>query len=154
MAARALESFARELDTLEMPTRDLEAEICTWVSMLARTLKPEYAEALEAIEVGGTPVKAFAEQKGLSPSHAAVRVFRPRRVEDARLRKYRRSIPRRRPGRAGLRVFHSIESRGSWCGSAATWKSSSSRAPGRPAGLGCPLLRFLSEIGIQISDNL
>ena len=45
---------------------------------LAATLKPEYAEALQAIEVTGTPVKAFAEQKGLSSSNAAVRVFRAR----------------------------------------------------------------------------
>ncbi len=36
------------------------------------------AEALLAIEVGGTPVKAYAEQKGLSASNAAVRVFRAR----------------------------------------------------------------------------
>jgi RNA polymerase sigma-70 factor (ECF subfamily) len=41
-------------------------------------LKPECAEALSAIEVGGTPVKVFAEQKGLSSSNAAVRVFRAR----------------------------------------------------------------------------
>jgi RNA polymerase sigma-70 factor (ECF subfamily) len=48
------------------------------VSRLASTLKPEYAEALQAIEVAGTPVKAFAEQKGLSSNNAAVRVFRAR----------------------------------------------------------------------------
>jgi RNA polymerase sigma factor (sigma-70 family) len=77
-AGRALETFARELDAQEMPSTDMEAEICACVSRLATTLKPEYAEALEAIEVGGTPVKTFAEQKGLSPSNAAVRVFRAR----------------------------------------------------------------------------
>lgn len=48
------------------------------MSRLAATLKPEYAEALEAIEVAGTPVKIFAEQKGLSPNNAGVRVFRAR----------------------------------------------------------------------------
>jgi RNA polymerase sigma-70 factor (ECF subfamily) len=56
----------------------MEGEICACVSRLAATLKPEYAEALEAIEVGGTPVKAFAEAKGLSSNNAAVRVFRAR----------------------------------------------------------------------------
>jgi RNA polymerase sigma-70 factor (ECF subfamily) len=56
----------------------MEAEICACVSRLAATLKPEYAEALEAIEVAGTPVKTFAEQKGLSSSNAGVRVFRAR----------------------------------------------------------------------------
>jgi RNA polymerase sigma-70 factor (ECF subfamily) len=56
----------------------MQTEICACVSRLASTLKPEYAEALTAIEVGGTPVKVFAEQKGLSSGNAAVRVFRAR----------------------------------------------------------------------------
>lgn len=77
-ADRAYEAFARELETHEAPTADMEAEICACVSRLAATLKPEYAEALEAIEVAGTPVKTFAEQKGLSSSNAGVRVFRAR----------------------------------------------------------------------------
>jgi RNA polymerase sigma factor (sigma-70 family) len=77
-ADRAYEAFARELDTRETPSPEMEAEICACVSRLAATLKPEYAEALQAIEVAGTPVKAFAEQKGLSSGNAAVRVFRAR----------------------------------------------------------------------------
>ena len=77
-ADRAYEAFARELETHEAPSAEMEAEICACVSRLAGTLKPEYAEALQAIEVGGTPVKVFAEQKGLSPNNAAVRVFRAR----------------------------------------------------------------------------
>jgi hypothetical protein len=40
------------------------------VSRLSNTLKLEYAEALQAIEIGGTSVKTFAEQKGLSSSTA------------------------------------------------------------------------------------
>ena len=36
------------------------------------------AEALQAIEIGGAPVKAFAEAKGLSSNNAAVRGFRAR----------------------------------------------------------------------------
>ena len=77
-ADRAYEAFARELETHEHPTADMEAEICACVSRLAATLKPEYADALQAIEVGGTPVKAYAQQKGLSAGNAAVRVFRAR----------------------------------------------------------------------------
>lgn len=75
---RAHEAFARELEAHETPTPEVEGEICACVSRLASTLKPEYAEALQAIEVGGTPVKVFAEQRGLSSSNAAVRVFRAR----------------------------------------------------------------------------
>ena len=77
-ADRAYEAFARELETHDAPTDDMEGEICACVSRLAATLKPEYAEALEAIDVAGTPVKTFAVQKGLSSSNAGVRVFRAR----------------------------------------------------------------------------
>jgi RNA polymerase sigma factor (sigma-70 family) len=77
-ADRAVKAFARELEAHTAPTSEMQAEICACVSRLAATLKPEYAEALEAIEVAGTSVKAFAEQKGLSSSNAAVRVFRAR----------------------------------------------------------------------------
>ena len=77
-ADRAYEAFARELETHDTPTPDMANEICACVTRLASTLKPEYAEALQAIDVGGTPVKTFAEQKGLSASNAGVRVFRAR----------------------------------------------------------------------------
>lgn len=77
-ADRAYEAFARELETHEFPAPDTETEICACITRLAGTLKPEYADALRAIEVEGTPVKVFAEQKGLSATNAGVRVFRAR----------------------------------------------------------------------------
>jgi RNA polymerase sigma-70 factor (ECF subfamily) len=77
-AARAMEAFAQELDTHAAPDPELETEICACVTRLAATLKPEYAEALQAIDVEGTPVKAVAEHQGLSASTAGVRVFRAR----------------------------------------------------------------------------
>ena len=77
-ASRAADAFARELDTHAAPEPEMEAAICACVTRLAGTLKSEYAEALQAIDVEGTPVKAFAEQRGLSASNAGVRVFRAR----------------------------------------------------------------------------
>lgn len=77
-ASRAIEAFARELDTEATPDPEMGAEICACVSRLATTLKPEYAEALQAIDVHGLPVRAFAEQHGLSASNAGVRVLRAR----------------------------------------------------------------------------
>ena len=77
-AERAFDAFARELEAQETPPPDLAAEICACVSRLAGTLKPEYAEALQEIDVGGAPVKDFAERHGLTPNNAAVRVFRAR----------------------------------------------------------------------------
>ena len=77
-AARAMEAFARELEAHASAPPELEMEICGCVTRLAGTLKPEYAEALRAIDVDGTAVKAFAQARGLSASNAGVRVFRAR----------------------------------------------------------------------------
>lgn len=77
-ADRALEAFAKELQAHESPAADVEAEICACVTRLAQTLKPEYAEVLQAVDVGGKPVKTYAEEKGLSASNAGVRAFRAR----------------------------------------------------------------------------
>jgi RNA polymerase sigma factor (sigma-70 family) len=84
-ASRAAEAFAREMETQTLPEPEIQAEICACVTRLASTLKPEYAEALHAIDVQGMPVKAFAEQHGLTASTAGVRVFRARQALKNRL---------------------------------------------------------------------
>jgi len=75
---RALAAFAQELGDAQVPPEDVYQETCACVRRLAGTLKAEYAEALQAVEVDGTPVKAFAEARGLTPSNAGVRLFRAR----------------------------------------------------------------------------
>ena len=77
---RALAAFARELDDAEVPSEDMRREICACVGRLAKNLKPEYAEALAAVDVGEMPVKAFAEAHGLTASNAGVRLFRARQA--------------------------------------------------------------------------
>lgn len=77
-SAKALDSFAQELSGREEPSEDVEEAVCKCVSRLAATLKPEYADALARVEVAGVPVKEFAEERGISSSNAAVRVFRAR----------------------------------------------------------------------------
>lgn len=77
-ADRALEAFAKELEAHDAPVPDLETEICACVTRLAQTLKPEYADVLQAVDVGGKPVKTYAEEQGLSASNAGVRAFRAR----------------------------------------------------------------------------
>lgn len=77
-ADRALEALARELETHPSPAPGVEAEICACVTRLAQTLKPEYAEVLQAVDVEGQPVKGYAQEKGLSASNAGVRAFRAR----------------------------------------------------------------------------
>lgn len=76
-AGRALEAFASELDEAGPPP-EVENEICGCVKTLAATLKPEYAEALQRIDVDGMAVKAFAAAEGISAANAGVRVFRAR----------------------------------------------------------------------------
>ena len=75
---RALATFAQELAGATHPDDDLHREICACVGRLARTLKPEYAEVLQAVDVEETPVKAFADTAGLTTSNAGVRLFRAR----------------------------------------------------------------------------
>ena len=62
-ANRALEAFARELETVETRAADdTKAEVCQCISRLAGTLKPDYAEALRAIEIDGVA------GEGITPS--------------------------------------------------------------------------------------
>jgi RNA polymerase sigma-70 factor (ECF subfamily) len=75
---RALEAFAKELEQHEEPVEEMRGAVCQCVARLAATLKPEYAEALERVEVQGMPVKTFADERGISASNAGVRVFRAR----------------------------------------------------------------------------
>jgi RNA polymerase sigma-70 factor (ECF subfamily) len=83
-ASRALERFAAEMDEEEEPARKT---VCACIGKLATTLKPEYAEALQRVEVDGETVKDFAAEHGLSASNAAVRVFRAREALKKQLTK-------------------------------------------------------------------
>lgn len=78
-ANKALAAFATELEhDAQTPTGETDEAVCACVTRLATTLKPEYAHALQRIEVAGLAVKGFADELGISPSNAAVRVFRAR----------------------------------------------------------------------------
>ena len=77
-ARRGLDAFAAELETRETPTEELRGAICQCVRSLAETLKPEYADVLQRVDIEGVLVKDFAEERGISSSNAAVRAFRAR----------------------------------------------------------------------------
>src|SRR5689334_21012293 len=71
---RQLVAVAAELAAVhEEP--ELRDTVCRCVGRLASALKPEYAEALQRIDLEDTPVKEYAEQAGISASNAGVRVF-------------------------------------------------------------------------------
>lgn len=74
---RAIDALAAEIDD-RLDVLDAPARVCRCVLRVSEGLKPEYTEALARIDVDGTAVKAFAEDRGISSSNAAVRVFRAR----------------------------------------------------------------------------
>ena len=74
---RALAAFTQELESAQ-PSPEVHREICACIGRLANTLKPEYAEAIRAVDIDDTPVKAFAEKAGLTTTNAGVRLFRAR----------------------------------------------------------------------------
>ncbi|MGA9523080.1 MAG: sigma-70 family RNA polymerase sigma factor, partial [Myxococcaceae bacterium] len=77
-ATRAYDRLGDELADAVQTVDDAPARTCKCVTRLKAELKPEYAEALERIEVDEVAVKDFADEAGISRSNAAVRVFRAR----------------------------------------------------------------------------
>lgn len=75
---KALAQLASEMEAHEEPEVETKKAVCGCVSMLADTLKPEYAAALKRVEVEGVSVKDYAAEAGLTGNNAAVRVFRAR----------------------------------------------------------------------------
>lgn len=78
VADRRLDQFAAELSANREANEELSGIICNCLIQLADTLKPEYTEALQRIEIDGLSVKDFADKLGISASNAGVRIFRAR----------------------------------------------------------------------------
>lgn len=79
-AQRAQESWARELELLQEPPDPFKQEVCRCVSGLLQTLKPEYREALEVVDLGDGSLRQLSERSGISAGNAAVRVHRARQA--------------------------------------------------------------------------
>jgi RNA polymerase sigma-70 factor (ECF subfamily) len=77
VARRGNAALAREVEA-EIAPEEFHEAICGCIRTLAGTLKPEYAEALERVDVEGMAVKDFARAKGITPSNAGVRLARAR----------------------------------------------------------------------------
>ncbi len=75
-SARGIEALAAEAPATEDP--ELRDVVCRCVTQLAGTLKPEYADALQRIDIDGVAVKDYADAAGISANNAGVRVFRAR----------------------------------------------------------------------------
>ena len=59
---------------------ELEETVCGCAAALIATLKPQYAEALRRVDLGGQSVKSFAEETGITATSASVRLFRGRQA--------------------------------------------------------------------------
>jgi RNA polymerase sigma-70 factor (ECF subfamily) len=60
------------------PDQELEAVACACIMALVDTLKPEYGAALRRVDLDGISVRGFADEAGITPSNAGVRLHRAR----------------------------------------------------------------------------
>jgi RNA polymerase sigma-70 factor (ECF subfamily) len=80
---RGLELLGREEGSAA--SADVEAEICRCVERLIPTLKREYGEVIEAVDLRGNGLAQFAEASGITKQNATVRLHRARQALKARL---------------------------------------------------------------------
>ena len=74
---RAYEHVLAESDDRVTPSdTEMFEEVCGCVRDLIGTLKPEYASAIQRVDLEGAPVKTFADEQGITPNNAAVRLHR------------------------------------------------------------------------------
>ena len=75
---KALQAFEAELASAPESSTATHAAVCRCVGRLATSLRPEYARALQRVEVDGVAVKDYAVEAGISQGAAGVRIFRAR----------------------------------------------------------------------------
>jgi RNA polymerase sigma-70 factor (ECF subfamily) len=76
---RAVESYAREASAAGPGhDADLERAICACVDDLVPLLKPEYADLIRRVDLGGADVTSAADALGITPGNARVRLHRAR----------------------------------------------------------------------------
>ncbi len=75
---RALAAWGAEAERSAPASDEASPRVCRCVARIAASLRPQYVEALQRIEVDDVAVRDFAADRGISQSNAAVRVFRAR----------------------------------------------------------------------------
>jgi RNA polymerase sigma factor (sigma-70 family) len=75
---RALDRLTVESDPADTADAELEAVVCGCILSLVETLKPEYGTAIRRVDLDGTSVHSYAEEAGITPSNAGVRLHRAR----------------------------------------------------------------------------
>lgn len=80
-----LRMLARKGEESEAPDPELERTICECLHALLPTLKPEYAELIRRVDLGGASVSDAANQLDITPNNASVRLHRARAALKTRL---------------------------------------------------------------------
>jgi RNA polymerase sigma factor (sigma-70 family) len=68
--------LAETEDSVTPSDSELFETVCACVRDLVGTLKPEYAAAIQRVDLEGAPVRAYADEQGITPNNAAVRLHR------------------------------------------------------------------------------
>ena len=78
--SRVLEQVAAESSNEVQPDNELMQAVCSCVTTLLSTLKPEYAQAIRRVELDDVPVTTYAAEEQMTPNAAGVRLFRARQA--------------------------------------------------------------------------
>ena len=77
--SRAYERLAADAEQESAaPDAELEQVACACVTALVDTLKPEYGAAIRRVELDGLSLRSFAQEAGITPGNAGVRLHRAR----------------------------------------------------------------------------
>ncbi len=76
--SRTAEQLVHQLETHVEPEDSFHGGICQCVKALLETMKPEYREAIELVDLEENSLNGLAERAGISANNAAVRVHRAR----------------------------------------------------------------------------
>lgn len=78
---RGRAAFAREETAAAAePDQELVDTICACVGSLVGTLRPDYATAIQQVDLGGESLQSFATAQNITRGNAAVRLFRARQA--------------------------------------------------------------------------
>jgi RNA polymerase sigma-70 factor (ECF subfamily) len=83
--SRALEQVAAVSGEEVAPDVELMDTVCSCVASLLTTLKPEYASAIQRVELDEIPVREYAAEEKMTANAAGVRLFRAREALKRRL---------------------------------------------------------------------
>jgi len=77
---RALERWAEDLEsetTTDPQTQDI---VCECINQVLATLKPDYSEILQRVDLAEGSLQTFAAKSGITPGNATVRIHRARQA--------------------------------------------------------------------------